>query len=110
MERLAAIARLRVDPLVITALTLLPLLSALDFCLTVRILEAGGRELNPLFADLLVTSPADAFWVKMLLTVGGTAMLAVTSHLKAARCAIFALLGIYSALVVYEVGLLRLVI
>jgi len=110
MEQATGIARLRVDPMLLAALLLVPLLSTTDFCLTLLILEAGGQELNPIFRDLLSTQPLAAYWIKMVLTLGGTAVLAATAHLRPARVAIFSLLGVYGALVTYEIWLIHAVV
>jgi len=108
MERLAAIARFRVHPMLFAALLLVPLLSIIDFCLTLLILQRGGAEMNPLFCGLINHQPWAAYWLKFCLTTAGVTVLAATSDARASRAGIFGLLAVYGSLICYELFLLSL--
>ncbi len=108
MERLAEIARYKVDPVLFTALLLVSLLSIFDYYLTLLILGLGGAEANPVFCHLLPTRPEVSYWLKFALTSSGVTVLAAMSHLKLARAAVFTMLSVYGVLILYEIALICL--
>ena len=75
----------------------------MDYLLTLQVLEAGGRELNPVMARLFSVGPSAAALVK--LGVGGAvvlALLALRRYRRTLEVAIAALIG-FSGLMVYHV-------
>lgn len=110
MERLIRIAaKQQLNPALMCALLLVPLLSILDYHLTMRILGRGGTEANPLMAGLLYTKPHLTFWLKLALTAGGATILAATARFRSSRAAAFILPLIYGAVILYEIVLLTVV-
>jgi hypothetical protein len=89
---------------VIRWLLALCVLSGLDGLLTVRAVEQGATELNPMLAWALPGRPA-AFWlVKAALTLLGAALLWWARYARLAQWAVRAAVVAYAALVVYEVA------
>lgn len=75
----------------------------MDYLLTLQVLEAGGKELNPVMARLFSVGPAAAALVK--LGVGAAvvlALLALRRYRRTLEMAIVALVG-FSALMIYHV-------
>lgn len=89
-------------------------LSILDSTFTLMLLAGGGRELNPLMAHLLEHGVAPFAAAKMALTGIPAVLLVATGNLPVlfgrvrARSVLAALVGLYSGLIVYELGLLSL--
>jgi hypothetical protein len=88
------------------------LLSVFDAFLTLRLLELGAVEVNPLMAMLLDgTSAGFAFW-KVGLTAAGVVILTVMARLHVfgrlpVSAMLYLVLGLYAGLIGYEYWLLR---
>lgn len=90
-----------------------PLLSCLDAFWTVHLLEHGGRELNPVMKWLLDWDVRAFVTGKVLITILCVLFLLAHGHFRVAgalrvRHVMYLLLGAYIALIVYEIGLVRL--
>lgn len=88
------------------------LLSCADAFLTLRLIEQGAYELNPLMAPLLDGSVAAFAAVKITLTVTGVLLLTLLARVRAfgrmpVSLVLYAVLAAYGVLVVYEFNLLR---
>ena len=90
---------------------LILLLCSADAVLTLTLIARGAQELNPFMEPLVLGSgQAFAFW-KVGLTALGVVVLTVLARLqlfgKAVGTILYVVLGVYVALVAYEVVLLR---
>ena len=91
---------------------LIMLLSVGDAMLTVRLLDLGAIEVNPVMATMLShSSPAFAY-LKVALTALGVIILVVMARLRAfgrlpVSVVLYAILGLYGALIAYELWLLE---
>lgn len=94
-------------PLLVVATGLL-ILSVIDGLLTVRLVNAGVQEINPLLAALVHNNVAAFALVKWFMTACGVTALVVAAHARVfgrirgatvlyACCAFYALLVLYSA-------------
>jgi hypothetical protein len=91
---------------------LIVLLSSLDAYLTLTLLEHGAREVNPLMASLIGSSPLAFTSVKIALTAGGVVLLVALARMRAfGRIPVVAILYLvllgYTVLVAYELQLLK---
>lgn len=110
-RRTHSIARRLLSPIVTFAMILL-LLSLADAVATLRLLDAGGEELNPAMRWLLGRGSEAFLAGKMGLTASGAfILLAFRNHRLLVpglrvRSALPALTGLYACLNVYQVALL----
>ena len=101
----------RVDPGVAILAIALMIMSLLDSVFTLTLIAHGGRELNP-FMDVLIQNSVVLFTTtKMLMTAIPAIILVATANLLVfrvirARSLLAAMVGIYSALMVYHLMLL----
>ena len=90
---------------------LIMLLSVADAILTMRLMDLGAIEVNPLMAAVLDHgSPAFAY-LKVALTALGVTILSVMARLSAfgrlpVSVVLYVILGLYGSLIAYEVWLL----
>lgn len=88
------------------------LMSVADALLTLRLMSLGAVEINPFMALLLAGgTQAFAYW-KVGLTAAGVVVLTVMARLHVFRrvpvsFVLYAVLGLYGALIVYEYGMLQ---
>jgi hypothetical protein len=85
------------------------LLSALDAALTLRLLERGATEANPLMAMVIGEHEQFAAW-KLALTGVGVVLLTLVARLRAfgrlpVSLILYAVLVLYGALIAYEIWL-----
>lgn len=91
---------------------LILLMSVADALLTLRLMELGAVEVNPFMAKLLTgRSAAFAYW-KVGLTAAGVVVLTALARLHVfgrlpVSYVLYAVLGLYGALIVYEFGMLE---
>ncbi|MGH8150211.1 MAG: DUF5658 family protein [Steroidobacteraceae bacterium] len=89
------------------------LLSAVDALLTLRLLQRGALEANPVMAAFLHRFPGAFVDVKIGLTAGGVVLLVMLAKVRAfggrlpVGSLLYAVLATYVALVGYEVWILR---
>ena len=89
-------------------------LSCADALLTLALLERGAAEANPLMRPLVAGSALPFTVVKVGLTAGGVVLLTLLASLRVfgrlqAGVLLYALLGGYGALILYEFRLLGLI-
>jgi hypothetical protein len=84
------------------------LLNLVDAVATLRHLEHGAEELNPIMGWALDTGPLGFLVVKHLLASLGVIGIALHPGHRAAQVAMAVLVPIYSLLAVYQIGLLYL--
>lgn len=78
------------------------ILSFLDALLTLKILELGGKEVNPFMEILLNQSELMFISIKMIITILGYTILKITDSKRV----LASLTILYSLLVIYEVGII----
>ena len=86
--------------------------SCIDALLTLMLVEHGAYEANPLMAPLVGDSAVAFTLVKIGLTAGGAVLLTQLARIRAfgripVGVLLYTVLAIYSALIVYEFGLLN---
>jgi hypothetical protein len=86
--------------------------SCIDALLTLMLVERGAYEANPLMAPLVGGSGLVFAVVKIGLTAGGVVLLTQLARMRAfgrisVGVLLYTVLAIYSALIVYEFGLLN---
>jgi hypothetical protein len=86
--------------------------SCIDALLTLMLVERGAYEANPLMAPLVGGSGLVFAAVKIGLTAGGVVLLTQLARVRAfgrisVGVLLYTVLAIYSALIVYEFGLLN---
>lgn len=86
--------------------------SCIDALLTLMLVERGAYEANPLMAPLVGGSGLVFAVVKIGLTAGGVVLLTQLARIRAfgrisVGVLLYTVLAIYSALIVYEFGLLN---
>ena len=86
--------------------------SCIDALLTLMLVEHGAYEANPLMAPLVGDSAVAFTLVKIGLTAGGVVLLTQLARIRAfgripVGVLLYTVLVIYSALIVYEFGLLN---
>jgi len=86
--------------------------SCIDALLTLMLVEHGAYEANPLMAPLVGDSAVAFTLVKIGLTAGGVVLLTQLARIRAfgripVGVLLYTVLAIYSALIVYEFGLLN---
>src|SRR6267378_3461188 len=86
--------------------------SCIDALLTLMLVERGAYEANPLMAPLVGGSGLVFAAVKIGLTAGGVVLLTQLARIRAfgrisVGVLLYTVLAIYSALIVYEFGLLN---
>ncbi len=86
----------------ITVLFAINVLSVADWLLTMRVLDAGAAEGNPLLAAMLSGNPTAAFVFKLLATLGVTLALWSWRRYRAVLSTAIAALMIYAALMAYH--------
>jgi hypothetical protein len=92
--------------LIAIALSALVLLNIADFTLTLRALDLGAREANPVMAGLLNLSPALAGTVKVGLTVlVAAAIWKMRRYRRILQISLVALAG-FTMLVIYQTALI----
>lgn len=103
----------RYDGGVVTMTLLLVVFSILDSLFTLRLIAAGGEEINPVMNALLQHSVWLFTSAKMAMTAIPALLLLATANLMLfgvvrSRSLLGALCGLYLGLIVYEIGLLTL--
>lgn len=103
----------RFDGGVVTMTLLLVVLSILDSIFTLRLIAAGGEEINPVMNALLQHSVWLFTSAKMAMTAIPALLLLATANLMLfgvirSRSLLGTLCGLYLGLIVYEIGLLTL--
>lgn len=94
---------LRDQPVVlIGVLVAINVLSIADWMLTMRALDAGAAEGNPLLAAMITGNPAAAFFFKLLATLGVTFALWSWRRYRAVLVTAIAALTIYAGLMAYH--------
>ncbi len=88
-------------------------LSIMDSVFTLKLIELGGREVNPFMLLLMNHSIHTFVAVKMLLTAIPAVILVATANYTffgavRARSLLAAFVGLYGGLIVYELALLKL--
>jgi hypothetical protein len=96
-----------------TAILILAL-SSVDALLTLALLERGASEANPLMRPLVLGSALPFTVVKVGITAGGVVLLTLLASIRVfgrlqAGVLLYALLGGYGALILYELRLLGLI-
>ena len=96
-----------------TAILILAL-SCADALLTLALIERGASEANPLMRPLVLGSALPFTVVKVGITAGGVVLLTLLASLRVfgrlqAGVLLYALLGGYGALILYEIRLLGLI-
>jgi Domain of unknown function (DUF5658) len=86
----------------ITVLVLVNVLSIADWMLTLRVLEAGAAEGNPVLAAMISANPAGAFVFKLAATLGVTIALWSWRRYRAVLATAIGALLIYAGLMVYH--------
>ena len=91
---------------------LILLMSVADALLTLRLIDLGAVEVNPLMAVLLAGNTAAFAYLKVGLTGAGVVVLTVMARLHVfgrvpVGLMLYAVLGVYGALIVYEYGMLE---
>ncbi|MET0291814.1 MAG: DUF5658 family protein [Steroidobacteraceae bacterium] len=92
---------------------LIMLMSVADAFLTLKLIELGAMEVNPLMRVLL-DSGSDGFaYLKVALTASGVIVLSVLARVHAfgrlpVGVVLYGILGLYGSLIAYEFWLLRL--
>jgi hypothetical protein len=91
---------------------LIMLLSVGDAILTVRLMELGAVEVNPLMALLLDSGSSGFAYLKVALTALGVVVLTVMARLHAfgripVSLVLYLILGLYCCLITYEFWLLE---
>lgn len=99
------------DPRLLVPVLVMLLLSIADAFLTVRLLNTGAQETNPLLAFLLHRHPYLFAAVKMTLTGLGVTLLVVLARARVfkvvrASALLYGLTAVYLCLVAYEVWLM----
>jgi hypothetical protein len=87
------------------------LLSAADAFLTLRLLELGANEANPVMAHMLEGGTEGFGIMKVLLTAGGVIILALMARFRAfgripVGVVLYLVLALYATLIAYECWLL----
>jgi hypothetical protein len=90
---------------------LILLMSFADACLTLTLMSRGADELNPAMRVALAGSGRSFAMVKLGLTAGGVVLLTILTRVRIfgfyfAGFALYAVLGVYTALILYELWLL----
>ena len=94
---------LRDRPVVLVGLlVLINVLSIADWMLTLRALDAGAVEVNPVLAAMLAGNPLAAFFFKMAATLVVTAALWSWRRYRAVLATAIAALLIYGVLMTYH--------
>lgn len=99
----------RYEPRYFVLITLILLLCVLDAYFTLKLLQAGGREMNPFMLRIMEKNPNLALVIKYLITAGGIAILiifknfVVFGRIRVSRLIPVVFL-IYLFLVVYEIS------
>ncbi|MGI9647731.1 MAG: DUF5658 family protein [Acidimicrobiia bacterium] len=92
--------------LIAAALTGIVLLNLADFALTLRALDLGAREANPVMAGLLELSPGLAGTVKIVVAVGVSAVIwQLRRYRRILEVSLLALAG-FTMLVTYQITML----
>lgn len=91
---------------------LIMLLSVADAFLTLRLIELGATEANPLMAVLLDDGTAGFAYLKVALTAAGVIVLSIMARLRAfgripVSLLLYLILGVYGTLITYEFWLLE---
>jgi hypothetical protein len=86
----------------ISILVLINVLSIADWMLTMRVLDAGAAEGNPVLAAMISTSPAAAFVFKLMATLGVTLALWSWRKYRAVLGTALLALMVYAGLMVYH--------
>ena len=76
--------------------------SILDACLTLRYIELGGGEANPVMAVAIHSGDAWFLTLKMALTVIGVILLAIHQNFRLGLRGLYAMASVYLALLVYH--------
>jgi uncharacterized protein DUF5658 len=92
----------RPGPWVITACVLLVALSIADAHVTLRILSAGGQEVNPVMRRVLALGDGPFVFVKIALTVLGALVLCLHKTWPLGRACLWLALGGYGLLTAYH--------
>ncbi len=92
----------RPGPWVTTACVALVALSIADAWVTLRILSAGGEEINPLMRRVLALGDGPFVFVKVGLTVLGAFVLCLHQTWPIGRICLWAALGAYGVLTAYH--------
>jgi hypothetical protein len=96
---------------VIVAAVAILLLSCADIVFTLTLLQRGANEVNPLMRYLIELDSTLFIWVKLSITAAGVLFLAVHNHFRflkllRGRHALYLMVGVYAALVNYQITLL----
>lgn len=99
----------RYEPRYFVLITLILLLCVLDAYFTLKILQAGGKELNPFMLRIMNKNPVLALVIKYLITAAGIAVLIVFKNFVVFRrirvsSLIPVVFLIYLFLVVFEIS------
>lgn len=91
---------------------LIMLLSVGDAFLTLRLIELGATEANPLMALLLEDGTTGFAFLKVALTAAGVIVLTIMARLRAfgripVGLVLYLILGVYGTLIAYECWLLE---
>jgi hypothetical protein len=101
--RSALTSALRDQPVaLISILVVINMLSVADWLLTLRVLEAGAGEGNPVLAAMLASNPAGAFLFKLAATLGVTIALWSWRKYRAVLVTAIGALLLYAALMAYH--------
>jgi len=100
----------RYEPRYFVLITLILLLCVLDAYYTLKILQAGGREMNPFMLGIMNKNPAFALIIKYLITAGAIAILIIFKNFVVfGRLRVSSLIPvvflIYLFLVAFEISL-----
>lgn len=84
-------------------LVLANVLNVADFSLTLRVLESGGREANPVLRPLLATSPLLAGIFKLVLVLAASLLVWENRRYRKALIAGLCMLLVFAFLFVYDI-------
>jgi hypothetical protein len=97
--------RPRALPLFLVAINLLNLA---DFSLTLRVIDSGGREANPILRPLLALSPLWAAIFKLVAVLAASLLVWESRRYRKALFAGLCTVAVFTALVVYDISMLVL--
>lgn len=93
----------------VAVMVAIAVLCALDAVLTLLYLQKGGTEANPVMAEVIEWGPRIFIVVKCGITNLGLLVLCLHKNFRYVRGVITAILGVYTALLVYHMYLTTLV-
>jgi Fe2+ transport system protein B len=99
----------RYEPRYFVLITLILLLCILDAYYTLKILQAGGKELNPFMLHIMDKNPVLALVIKYLITAGGIGILIIFKNFVVfGRVRVSSLISVvfllYLFLVIFEIS------